>query len=374
MLRLDHDGQPNWENVARTGVRALLASEIMGNEVVGIHHAKVSEWMVEHVGASAPIEFELIAGGRSNLTFRATDAMGRRYALRRPPTSHVLPTAHDMVREHTIISALHPLGIPVATPLGLCTDDAVNERPFYVMEFVDGAILRDRSSAEETFDIATRRTIGEHLATTLSSLHDVDVDAAGLGNLAKHDSYIERQLRRWRTQYEQMRVEGVDHNGLVEAVGDKLAASIPTQQRVSVVHGDYRLDNTVLDANGGVRAILDWEICTLGDPIADLGLLLVYWAEPSDVTAALLGAAPTTAPGFASRDQVLKSYAAHSTLDVSDVAYYQAFGYWKLACILQGVFARYSAGATAGDQGSVAEFPAHIAMLAETAQQTLEKK
>jgi aminoglycoside phosphotransferase (APT) family kinase protein len=143
---------------------------------------------------------------------------------------------------------------------------------------------------------------------------------------------------------------------------------------VSVVHGDYRLDNTVLDANGGVRAILDWEICTLGDPIADLGLLLVYWAEPSDVTAALLGAAPTTAPGFASRDQVLKSYAAHSTLDVSDVAYYQAFGYWKLACILQGVFARYSAGATAGDQGSVAEFPAHIAMLAETAQQTLEKK
>jgi aminoglycoside phosphotransferase (APT) family kinase protein len=277
-----------------------------------------------------------------------------------------------MVREFTVISALHPLGIPVATPLGLCTDESVNERPFYVMEFVDGAILRDRTDAEQQFSEATRGVIGENLAATLARLHDVDVDHAGLGGLAKHDSYIERQLRRWRTQYEQMHVDGVDHGGLVEAVGDQLAASIPPQQRVSVVHGDYRLDNTVLDTQGGVRAILDWEICTLGDPLADLGLLLVYWAQPEDATAALLGVAPTTAAGFASRDQVLKAYARHSPLDVSGVAYYQAFGYWKLACILQGVFARYSAGATAGDQGSVAEFPIHIAMLAETAQRTLE--
>jgi aminoglycoside phosphotransferase (APT) family kinase protein len=142
---------------------------------------------------------------------------------------------------------------------------------------------------------------------------------------------------------------------------------------VSVVHGDYRLDNTVLDEHGRVKAILDWEICTLGDPMADLGLLLVYWAEPSDATEALLGAAPTTAEGFATRDQVLAAYASHTSLDVSHVAYYQAFGYWKLACIMQGVFARYSAGATAGDQGSVAEYPQHITMLAETAQRTLEQ-
>jgi len=121
-----------------------------------------------------------------------------------------------------------------------------------------------------------------------------------------------------------------------------------------------------------VRAILDWEICTLGDPMADVGILLCYWGERSDRTASLLGAAPTTADGFATRHQVLEAYASHSTLDVSDVAYYQAFGYWKLACILQGVFARYSAGATAGDQGSVTEYPNHITMLAEAAQQTLE--
>ena len=345
----------------------------MESAIVGINEERVSAWMIEHVGAVEPLHFELIAGGRSNLTFRVTDADAQCFALRRPPISHVLPTAHDMVREHTIISALGPQGIPVARPLGLCTDETVNERPFYVMEFVEGEILRDRAQAERTFDLTIRGAIGDHLAQTLAQLHRVDVDAAGLSGLSRHDGYIERQLRRWRTQYEQMRVEGVDHNGLVEAVGDRLAATIPTQQRVAVVHGDYRLDNTVLDERGAVKAILDWEICTLGDPMADLGMLLAYWAEPDDPTAALLGAAPTTAPGFATRDEVLHAYARHTDLDVSHFAYYQAFGYWKLACILQGVFARYSAGAAAGDQGSVAEFPTHIAMLAETAKQTLEQ-
>jgi aminoglycoside phosphotransferase (APT) family kinase protein len=344
----------------------------MNSGVLGIDETNVTAWMAEHVGAVAPLTFELIAGGRSNLTYRVVDATGTAYALRRPPTSHVLPTAHDMVREHTIISALYPLGVPVAQPLGLCIDEDVNERPFYVMEFVDGAILRDRAQAEAAFDEGIRGVIGNHLAATLAQLHDVDVDAAGLGELARHDGYIERQLRRWRTQYEQMHVEGVDHGGLIEAVGDELNAKIPAQQRVSVVHGDYRLDNTVLDDAGRVRAILDWEICTLGDPIADLGLLMVYWAEPADATASLLGVAPTTAKGFATREQVLKAYASHSSLDLSHVAYYQAFGYWKLACIMQGVFARYSAGAAGGDQGSVAEYPTHILMLAQSAKMTLE--
>ena len=353
---------------------SLLASLSMNGGVVGIDVASVTAWITEHVGATAPLDFQLIAGGRSNLTFRVVDANGQEFALRRPPTSHVLATAHDMVREHTIIKALYPQGIPVPRPLGLCTDEIVNERPFYVMEFVNGAILRDRAQAEEAFSVEQRGPIGENLAATLAQLHDVDVNKAGLGELARHDGYIERQLRRWRSQYEQMSVPGVNHGGLVEAVGDELAAAIPTQQRVAVVHGDYRLDNTVLNAVGEVRAILDWEICTLGDPMADLGLLLVYWAEPGDPAAALLGASPTTAEGFYTREQVLAAYSTHSTLDVSDVAFYQAFGYWKLACILQGVFARYSAGATAGDQGSVTEFPKHILLLAQTAKNTLERK
>jgi len=342
--------------------------------VVGINPDNVTSWMVEHVDAVAPLSFDLVAGGRSNLTFRVSDAIGSAYALRRPPTSHVLATAHDMVREHTIISALYPLGIPVPRPLGLCTDVEVNDQPFYVMEFVEGTIVRNETESAAAFDVATRGRIGANLATTLAHLHEVDVDQAGLGDLARHDGYIERQLKRWRSQYDQMQVEGVEHGGLIEEVGDQLAASIPSQQRVSVVHGDYRLDNTVLDERGAVRAILDWEICTLGDPVADLGLLLVYWAEPSDPTANVLGVSPTTAQGFESRDQVLRAYASHSDLDLAHVAYYQAFGYWKLACIMQGVYARYSAGAAGGDQGSVAEYPMYIAMLAESAKMTLERK
>ncbi|MGH9019902.1 MAG: phosphotransferase family protein [Acidimicrobiales bacterium] len=193
-----------------------------------------------------------------------------------------------------------------------------------------------------------------------------------MGDLARHDGYVERQLRRWRTQFEQMRVDGVDDGGLVEAAGDRLAQRVPVQQRVAIVHGDYRPDNTVLDPEGRVRAILDWEICTLGDPLADVGVFLDYWTEAGDPVEALLGAAPTTAPGFATRADVLDAYARRSDLDLSDIAYYQAFGYWKLACILQGVFARYRAGATAGDRGSVTEFPRHIAGLAERALETLE--
>jgi aminoglycoside phosphotransferase (APT) family kinase protein len=345
----------------------------MEESPVGINVERVSAWMSEQIGAQGPLNFDLIAGGRSNLTYRVSDATGRHYALRRPPVSHVLPTAHDMVREYTIISALHPQGVPVAAPLGLCTDESVNDKPFYVMEFVEGAVLRNKSDAEAAFTQDVRAQIGPALARTLAALHDVDVEAAGLSSLARHDGYIERQLKRWLAQYEQMNVPGVEYGGIIEAVESKLASRIPKQQRVSVVHGDYRLDNTVLNEQGRVKAILDWEICTLGDPLADLGILLCYWTEPSDPPSSVLGVSPTLATGFSSRADVLAAYAAVSDLDVADVNYYLAFGYWKLACILQGVYARYLGGARAGDQGSVEEFPAYIASLAENAMATLEK-
>ncbi len=357
---------------AEGGADFGVVSALMSSSIVGINSPAVTEWMVENIGVTAPVTFDLIAGGRSNLTYAATDATGRKFALRRPPTSHVLPTAHDMVREHTIISALYPTGVPVPQPFGLCIDEAVNERPFYVMDFVDGHILRDRASTEAAFSVEARGVIGDSIAATLAQLHAVDVDAAGLGELSRREGYIERQLKRWRGQYEQMRVEGLDHGGIVESVGDQLAAEIPLQQRVSLVHADYRLDNTVLGNDGRVSAILDWELATLGDPVADLGTLLAYWSERGDASAALLGAAPTTAEGMYTRAQILEAYGRNSSLDISHVGFYQAFAYWRLACILQGVFARYSAGATAGDQGSVSEYPRHIAMLAETAKATLE--
>jgi aminoglycoside phosphotransferase (APT) family kinase protein len=338
----------------------------------GINAQQVTEWMAAQLPElRPPLAFTLVAGGRSNLTFRVEDADGRAWALRRPPLHHVLPTAHDMTREYRLIHSLGPAGIPVPLALGLCTDEAVNERPFYVMEFVDGHILRSAPEAEAAFDEATRRAIGDRMADTLAALHDVDPDAVGLGDLGRHEGYIERQLKRWRGQYDQMQVEGVDHGDLVERVSDELARRIPKQQRTSVVHGDYRMDNVVLADDGSVRAILDWEICTLGDPLADLGLLMVYWADPTDQMA-VLGLSPTTAPGFSTRAQVLEHYGSVSDLDISGVGYYVAFGYWKLGCILQGVYARYVAGAGAGDTGSVDSFPAQVGRLFEMAEQSLE--
>jgi aminoglycoside phosphotransferase (APT) family kinase protein len=318
-----------------------------------------------------PLTFTLIAGGRSNLTFRVEDAVGHAWALRRPPLHHVLPTAHDMSREYRLMHSLGPAGIPVPVTVGLCIDESVNERPFYVMEFVEGHILRSAPEAEAAFDEATRRGIGDHMADTLAGLHDVEPDAVGLGDLARHEGYIERQLKRWRGQYDQMQVAGVDHDGLVDRVSDDLARRIPKQQRTSVVHGDYRMDNVVLAGDGSVRAILDWEICTLGDPLADVGLLMVYWADPTDQMA-VLGLSPTTAKGFSTRAEMLERYGSVSNLDISGVGYYIAFGYWKLGCILQGVYARYLAGAGAGDQGSVDSFPAQIGHLFDMAAQSLE--
>jgi aminoglycoside phosphotransferase (APT) family kinase protein len=339
---------------------------------VGIRETEVTEWMVSEIPEmSPPLTFTLIAGGRSNLTFRVEDTGGKAWALRRPPLHHVLPTAHDMSREYRLMHSLAPAGIPVPVTVGLCTDETVNERPFYVMEFVEGHILRSAPQAEAAFDESTRRSVGDHMADTLAALHDVDPDAVGLGDLGRHEGYIERQLKRWRSQYDQMQVEGVDNGALVDRVSDDLARHIPTQQRTSVVHGDYRMDNVVLADDGTVRAILDWEICTLGDPLADLGLLMVYWADPND-SMAVLGLSPTTAPGFSTRAQVLERYGAVSNLDISGVGYYAAFGYWKLACILQGVYARYVAGAGAGDQGSVDGYPAQIGRLFELAAESLE--
>lgn len=320
----------------------------------------------------APFTFSLVAGGRSNLTYRVDDANGRAMALRRPPVSHVLPTAHDMAREHRILGALAPTAVPVPVPLGLCLDDTVNGSPFYVMTFVDGLVLRDAAMAGELAP-AVRGVIGPNLVEVLSSLHALDVDAVGLGDLAKREGYIDRQLRRWAAQYERSAEAGVERAGLVERVGRVLAERIPPEGSAVVVHGDFRLDNAVVRADGTVAAILDWELCTLGDPLADLGTFLDYWALPADGEP-ILGRVPASAlDGFSSVKELRDRYAAASGRDVSDVGYYMAFGYWRLACILQGVYARYVGGAAAGDPDSVEHMPATVARLADLAATTLER-
>lgn len=332
----------------------------------GIDEANVSKWFTEYVpGVELPLEFTLIAGGRSNLTFKVEDAAGHRWALRRPPVSHVLPTAHDMGREHRIISALGPAGVPVATAIGLCTDESVNQAPFYVMEFVDGHILRSSEQVVEAFDEASRPEIGFDLADTLASLHKVNPDDVGLGDLARRDGYIARQIRRWSEQFSNGIVNGDDYGGLVAQVGAELSERIPEQIGVAVVHGDYRLDNTVFTDEGKVRAILDWELCTLGDPMADVGLLAVYWNDPGE--GAAIGASATSAPGMANRQQVIDRYEKASGRDLSVLPFYTAFGFWKLACIMQGVYSRYLAGAGGGDTGSYEDYPQTVHRLAATA-------
>ncbi len=338
-----------------------------GLEVEGIDRRGVTDWMTTNIaGSSPPFIFELIAGGRSNLTYRVTDRSGRSFALRRPPVSHVLPTAHDMKREYTVISALGGTGVPVPRALGLCVDESVNGAPFFVMSFVEGHVLRDERAAAE-LDLDSRARAGESLIETLAALHDVDIDAIGLGDFARRTGYIERQLKRWHGQFTQSTVDGRPGPAVIDRVHELLAARVPEQQGVAIVHGDYRLDNTVLDDQGNVLAILDWEICTLGDPLADLGLLLVYWAEPEDGHHALAGVAPTALPGFARRSDLLERYASLSGRDVSQIGYYRAFGFWKLACILQGVHARYAGGAAAGDRSGADAFAAQVSLLGERA-------
>jgi aminoglycoside phosphotransferase (APT) family kinase protein len=328
----------------------------------GINASAVSAWLLANVaGLRPPFEFALISGGRSNLTYAVTDAAGRRIVLRRPPISHVLPTAHDMGREHRIISALRDTPVPVPAALGYCADEAVNGRPFYVMEFVDGYVLRGPAEAEAALGEAARMTAGNDLVDVLVAIHDLDVEAIGLGDLARHDGYIERQLRRWHRQFgqsqQQAREIGVYRPvPLVDEVHDLLAGRVPAQQGTALVHGDYRLDNTVVSAEGRVRAVLDWELCTLGDALADVGTLMAYWGsrpEPGAVTDRLRLAA-TALPGFPSRADVAERYAARSGREVTNLAFYLAFAQWKLACIGEGVFVRYAASAMGTDGSDAA--------------------
>ena len=337
--------------------------------VPGIDVGPVTAWFEEHApSVCPPLAFELIAGGRSNLTFRVTDQAGQKWVLRRPPLGHVLATAHDMGREHRIISALAPTMVPVAPVVGLCSDEAVNGAPFYVMDFVDGIVIRDAHEAE-ILTIAERAQAGLSLAQTLAKIHAVDPDAVGLGELGRKEGYIARQLKRWNGQFEQSATREVPE---VTAAHERLLANIPEQGSAAIVHGDYRLDNCMVDSRGDVIAVLDWEICTLGDPLADLGVLMVYWTEPGDPYAALPGAA-TTLEGFPSRAELVAAYEAAGGRPVGNLDYYVAFGYWKLACILEGVFARYQAGAMGDDGADSQSFGDMVRLLGQASLDALDR-
>jgi len=331
----------------------------------GIDEAGVTAWFQAEVpDARPPLRFERLPGGRSNLTYRVRDAAGGDFVLRRPPLHGVLQSAHDMAREHRIIAALAATEVPVPAALGLCEDPAVTGAPFYVMAYVDGAVPSDEATVVAAFDEQARAAAADSLVDALVALHGVDPDAVGLGQLGRREGYLERQLRRWKRQLEQSRTRELP---VLDEVHRRLEAAVPAQVGPArVVHGDYRLDNVILSPAGRVLAVLDWELCTLGDPLADVGLLLVYWAEPGD-TALPLGTAPTRLPGFPPQTALTAAYAARSGRAVDQLDYYMAFGYWKLAVILEGVYARYTAGAYGEGDDTWRAFAGTVVQLADRA-------
>jgi aminoglycoside phosphotransferase (APT) family kinase protein len=313
--------------------------------VSAIDVERVTAWLDDAIdGITGPYAFELITGGRSNLTYRVTDAAETTFVLRRPPMGNVLASAHDMVREHRIISAVGQTDVPVPRTMGVCTDAQVNGAPFYVMSYVDGVVL-DGADRAANMSNDQRRHAGEHLIDVLADLHAVDVDAVGLGDLARREGYVERQVRRWTTQWEKSKTRELP---AIDEVAKRLAADLPTQHGVSIAHGDYRFGNCLVDVEAGrVMAVLDWELCTLGDPLADVGYLGVYWSDPGEDQARPND--PTGIDGFPTYAELLDRYSDRTGRDLSDIGYYVAFSSWRLAVISEGVYARFLHGAM-GDQ------------------------
>jgi aminoglycoside phosphotransferase (APT) family kinase protein len=315
----------------------------------GLEWPAVERFLLDSIdGLVAPLRASLIAAGGSNLTFRVEDDAGRAVALRRPPVRAVLATAHDMDREWRILEALSPTAVPVPRPLARCDDVEVTGAPFYVMAFADGTILRTQGDGA-ALDDAAAETATASLVDVQVSMHALDVDAVGLGDLSRHRTgYVERQLSRWRTQVERARVRDLP---LLDALHARLAATVPAETGApSLVHGDYRFDNVVLGADRRVLAVLDWELATIGDAVADACWSLLYWADPGGALP-FLTSAPTLAPSFERRAAVADRYARASGRDLGALGWFTVFGYWKMACIVEGVYARRLQGASGGAGG-----------------------
>ena len=310
----------------------------------GIEAERVRRWLAEHIdGLVGRVEFGLVSGGRSNLTYRLTDAAGATYALRRPPTGGVLSSAHDVSREWRFISALASTAVPVPRPVVYCADTAITGAEFYVMGFVEGLVLGD-GDAGLAMAPRARASAAEHLIDVLVALHALDPVAAGLGEMVRATGYLERQLRRWRAQ---VHATGAPELALLDEVHDLLARRIPAQAS-GLVHGDYRAGNVAFGPDGAVRAVFDWELATSGDPMADLGWLASTWQDPGEQLPPTTPG-PGSVAGFPARARLVQRYARLSGRDVSNLPYWVAFSRWRSACIGVGVRARYLAGHMADD-------------------------
>ncbi|MFB4299263.1 phosphotransferase family protein [Actinomadura sp. NTSP31] len=325
--------------------------------VPGIDVPRLADWLARALpGAGRIGAVDLIAGGRSNLTYGITLDGGRRIVLRRPPLGHVLPTAHDMGREYRVLSALgDATAVPVPRTLAFCDDEDVIGARFYLMDFVEGRVLRTREDADDLTP-EQARGLSEALAGALAAIHTVDVKAAGLEDFGRPTGYMARQLKRWGKQWDSsqdaIKATGNTHDlpeydRLVARLAERLPADAPAR----LVHGDFRLDNALarLEPRPEIAAVVDWEMSTLGDPLSDLGLTLVYWAEAGDADQLPVGATITSAPGFFTRREFTERYAELTGFDLADLDFYVAFACFKLAVILEGIHARFLQNATVGE-------------------------
>lgn len=336
-------------------------------EVIGIDAEPVSQWLSENIdGAVGPFTFEVITGGHSNITYKVSSENSPAMVLRRPPLGAVIATAHDMGREHKIISGVGKTDVPVPRALGMCDDESVNGAPFYIMDYVEGAVLHTAALVDiEMPDPAVRAANSEHVVEVLAKLHQVDPDAVGLGDLGKKEDYLARQLRRWSMGWEKVKTR--DLPGMEEA-HQLLEDAKPEQLYTGIVHGDYRLGNMLVDRNSGaVTGVLDWELCTLGDVLADVGYLLNNWVQPGEDMPAGATATPTTVGGFSTREALVERYAELTGFEVANVAYYRGFQAWRLAAIVEGVLARYMKGVMVDESADVAAIRSQVESLCAAA-------
>jgi len=335
---------------------AVPATATPGTETPGADPAAVGAWLAEQLGDPAwrQASLEPVGAGRSNLTYRVDSPAGS-VVLRRPPVGEVAATAHDMGREQRVITALAGTDVPVPKVLASSAGGPPVDAPCYVMELVEGVVPLGDLPPGWAETPAERARAGTALVDVLATLHAVDPDAVGLTGFGRPEGFMARQVRRWMKQWEQARphltaadVDDTTAAQLTTLAAD-LEAAVPQAQRSAIVHGDYRIDNCLFDAAdpGRIRAVLDWELSTLGDPLADVGLLLVYWHEPDDEPiwrAAQHLPSPTSLPGFPTRAQVAAAYAERTGLDLTPLPWYVAFGAFKLAVVLLGILARVRAG------------------------------
>ena len=300
-------------------------------------NTQIRELIVGNIEIDRNFQYEQFKVGRSNITFKIFDDKNS-YVLRRPPYGNKLESAHNMSREYKIIDELSKNNLKVPKPIFLYTEKDITEDDFYIMEYVEGKTISDNIEAK-LLSSDEKQTISNSFIETIADIHNFDVVNSKLNDLGKHEGYVERQLNRWTKQFEAQKVREIED---LDFATEMLFQNIPKQQKISIVHGDYRLDNVRVN-NGKVAAVVDWELCTIGDPLADLGTIIASWSNSKEKDTPFIYS-PTLSDGFLSRSELLEIYSNNSDLDLKNIEFYVRLSYWKHAMIMEGVYVRYSRG------------------------------